>query len=1149
MQNGFFSPGISLLNKYKYLTKISIISFLIILLITKMFLIINSEIEYEIKFAQKEKIGLEYIDGLKNLLQDVQQHRALATAYYYKKKLLEGSLSEKSEITLLNKKIDEDISLINKTQQKNNYALKMNKLWFQINDNWLKLKKNSLEYDPNENFKKHTFLINKIIYLISHISDVSNLVLDSDIENFYLARSISSNLPELTENTAQARGIGVGITARKKMIDDEKVFLIVKTTLIKDSLRRVNTNFLIIFDKNKIIKERLERFLDDINFSTNYFSNLMYREIINSKNIKISAKSYYSVATSSINSSFRFYEEEINTFNDLLTEVINKLEQKKIIIISCVIIVLLFTFYMFASFTFALLASLNTLNKTALSVSQGNLDARAEIFGKDEMGSLSVSFNNMIKDLKSLRERELILREIVISSLESRNINELLQNIVNKTGKIFKADKCFFVNYDSQHNEFLPINPNDIYISSLEYKNIEGKKFTKEEMEVYTNVAIKQKQVLVVNDVSKIIIPESTRSLMQELGIKSFMMAPLFYAGEPIGLLITDSVKKIKEYTEEEKNLIESIANESAVVINQAVLTEKYRETIKRETFLRKILNNILTSDNLEKALNLICEEVGKLFDAERVKIRIYNQAKNIFSEVISEYRKNEQIRSFLNTDAYNKEVSEYISSILVKKQEIIVEDIEHISVPDYMKKFCDIMSIKSFIDAPIFYEDELLATIIIENTTASKIWDKNNLDLLKPVCQQLALGINLFNLNSELKESLVNEKILRDIIIEARKFTDHDGIYNYLLNQLSSLFNPNRCLHLKHDEKNNLFVTNEVLNDGEIKPLLNQAFLSAEYTSELTPKELSEVSIVKDVNQEIFNPELKEYLISNKIQSYLLYFTTRILSKEKIEILGYTMICLPEPKIWSSVEINFYKFIIDSVSIIYLELKQRLETEEIKKTFMATLTHDLRSPILAEQIALEAMISKKINCSNEHYGEYLEDLYNTNKGLLKIVNNLLSVYHYESGLPVLNQQETNIKELMEESVRSLKYLATDKDSQISFDIQENLPLINVDRGEISRVFSNLVGNAIKHTKKGTQIKISAFVKDNFIQFAIQDNGEGISKEHINKIFQRYPVEKRKIGTGLGLYLSKQIIEAHKGEIWFETEEGVGTTFYFTLPV
>ena len=112
-----------------------------------------------------------------------------------------------------------------------------------------------------------------------------------------------------------------------------------------------------------------------------------------------------------------------------------------------------------------------------------------------------------------------------------------------------------------------------------------------------------------------------------------------------------------------------------------------------------------------------------------------------------------------------------------------------------------------------------------------------------------------------------------------------------------------------------------------------------------------------------------------------------------------------------------------------------------------------------------------------------------------------------------------------------------------------NLPLINIDRGEISRVFSNLVGNAIKHTKKGTQIKISAFVKDNCIQFAIQDNGEGISREHINKIFQRYPVEKRKIGTGLGLYLSKQIIEAHKGEIWFETEEGVGTTFFFTLPV
>ena len=99
------------------------------------------------------------------------------------------------------------------------------------------------------------------------------------------------------------------------------------------------------------------------------------------------------------------------------------------------------------------------------------------------------------------------------------------------------------------------------------------------------------------------------------------------------------------------------------------------------------------------------------------------------------------------------------------------------------------------------------------------------------------------------------------------------------------------------------------------------------------------------------------------------------------------------------------------------------------------------------------------------------------------------------------------------------------------------------------RVFSNLIGNAIKHTRKGTQINISASRKDRFIKFAIQDNGEGIPKEQINMIFQRYPMEKRKIGTGLGLYLSKQIVEAHAGKIWFETKEGVGTTFYFTLPI
>ena len=130
-----------------------------------------------------------------------------------------------------------------------------------------------------------------------------------------------------------------------------------------------------------------------------------------------------------------------------------------------------------------------------------------------------------------------------------------------------------------------------------------------------------------------------------------------------------------------------------------------------------------------------------------------------------------------------------------------------------------------------------------------------------------------------------------------------------------------------------------------------------------------------------------------------------------------------------------------------------------------------------------------------------------------------------------------------------MKPLAKDYESEINTNIEPGLPSIVTYRDEILRVLNNLVGNAINHNTKGTTINIFAQKIDSEIKIAVRDNGKGIPDEEKANIFQRYPTQKRKIGTGLGLYLSKQIITAHNGKIWFETEGGKRTTFFFTLPL
>lgn len=223
-------------------------------------------------------------------------------------------------------------------------------------------------------------------------------------------------------------------------------------------------------------------------------------------------------------------------------------------------------------------------------------------------------------------------------------------------------------------------------------------------------------------------------------------------------------------------------------------------------------------------------------------------------------------------------------------------------------------------------------------------------------------------------------------------------------------------------------------------------------------------------------------------------------------------------------------------------------EIRKIRENFLATLIHDLRGPINAEQKALEYINAKSPDTPIGSCSGFLNDIYTTNEDLLRIVNNLLEICHYESRDIKLNLEPININNVINDSIRQLQPLIKDSDSVIEFDVQDNLPLVMANNIEIKRVLVNFLVNAIKHNPKGTSILISAYSQNNLISVSVKDNGRGIAESEKRKIFQRYPSAKRKIGTGLGLYLSKKIIDAHNGKIGFTSKENEGTTFYFLLP-
>ncbi len=227
---------------------------------------------------------------------------------------------------------------------------------------------------------------------------------------------------------------------------------------------------------------------------------------------------------------------------------------------------------------------------------------------------------------------------------------------------------------------------------------------------------------------------------------------------------------------------------------------------------------------------------------------------------------------------------------------------------------------------------------------------------------------------------------------------------------------------------------------------------------------------------------------------------------------------------------------------------------ERARRDMVYFLTHDLKTPITVAQLVAETIddetfyksMSKKYR---RLYRDKLNDLRQQLGQMSQLVQEMQDLYRIESGqLPIL-AKPTPILEPIREGMQQLTSLAEDKEQELIIDVDETIVAL-IDAGKIQRVINNIAHNAIKYTPQGGKITISAEEDDSTVTIAIKDTGVGISKDELPRIFERFfQVDRaRNDGSaGLGLAIAKHIIRKHGGEIWAESEENQGTTFFFKL--
>ncbi|MBI2470848.1 MAG: ammonium transporter [Planctomycetes bacterium] len=233
----------------------------------------------------------------------------------------------------------------------------------------------------------------------------------------------------------------------------------------------------------------------------------------------------------------------------------------------------------------------------------------------------------------------------------------------------------------------------------------------------------------------------------------------------------------------------------------------------------------------------------------------------------------------------------------------------------------------------------------------------------------------------------------------------------------------------------------------------------------------------------------------------------------------------------------------------IALEKANRLKSE-----FLATMSHELRTPLNSIIGFAEVLKDEVVGTLSTEQKEYLSDIHGSGQHLLNMINSILDLSKIEAGKLELHYEEFPVKEAVNEVLNTIIGFSNKKGIRIHTHINDNVLSITVDKVKFKQIMFNLLSNAVKFTSENGKVAINASLMNQHIQVAVSDTGIGIKSEDMDKIFEAFrqldaSYARRYEGTGLGLTLTKRLIELHGGKIWVISEYGKGSTFTFTLPI